>query len=193
VTTPTPITPLIASPRRFTLADAMILVAAMAIGFAWSRAFVAILRDPSSAIPHAVLRALFWIQAAQPCLMTLFLATLICRLRPPRPPLKRLIRQPGLVASAAAVFVYSLDSILTGLHQAANVALSYFGLTLGIVRTSWFLYWAVVYGIACSWILLAVSRRWRAEPSWVDRLGRVLGATWLVIAFLLNEVFTFAF
>lgn len=34
------------------------------------------------------------------------------------------------------------------------------------------------------WMVLALSGRWRPESSWVDRLGRLLGATWVVIALL---------
>jgi hypothetical protein len=30
-----------------------------------------------------------------------------------------------------------------------------------------------------SWAALALGRRWRAEPSWVDRLGRCLGLIWI--------------
>jgi hypothetical protein len=31
-----------------------------------------------------------------------------------------------------------------------------------------------------AWFFLAVTRRWAAEPSWIDRLGRILGALWMV-------------
>jgi hypothetical protein len=27
--------------------------------------------------------------------------------------------------------------------------------------------------------MLGVTRNWKAEPSWIDRAGRVLGALWL--------------
>jgi len=35
------------------------------------------------------------------------------------------------------------------------------------------------YGVGAVWLLLAVSGRWRAERSWIDRLGRVLGVVWI--------------
>jgi hypothetical protein len=30
-----------------------------------------------------------------------------------------------------------------------------------------------------AWLVLASGRRWGAEPSWIDRLGRLLGACWI--------------
>jgi hypothetical protein len=32
------------------------------------------------------------------------------------------------------------------------------------------------------WAVLALDRRWRPEPKWLDRLGRILGAYWLADA-----------
>ena len=33
--------------------------------------------------------------------------------------------------------------------------------------------------VAGAWLLLALTGRWRAEKTWVDRLGRALGAVWV--------------
>lgn len=38
--------------------------------------------------------------------------------------------------------------------------------------------------VAVAWLGLAASGRWRSERSWIDRLGRGLGATWIVITTL---------
>lgn len=38
--------------------------------------------------------------------------------------------------------------------------------------------------VAAVWLVLAVAGRWRPEPSWIDRSGRVLGVTWIVLAAL---------
>ena len=35
--------------------------------------------------------------------------------------------------------------------------------------------------VAVAWILLAASRRWRPEPHWLDRTGRVLGWFWVAM------------
>jgi hypothetical protein len=38
--------------------------------------------------------------------------------------------------------------------------------------------------VALSWIFLAASRLWAAEPSWVDRMGRLIGAGAIAVALL---------
>ena len=98
-------------------------------------------------------------------LLGLTLAMLMLRLRQPRPPLVTLLRQPGFVACLAAplgVFVFIEANYLGGdFRPHPTVA----GLILG------------------AWAILAVSRRWEAEAGWIDRLGRLVGAAWLALAF----------
>ncbi|MFO0955968.1 MAG: hypothetical protein U0800_00720 [Isosphaeraceae bacterium] len=36
--------------------------------------------------------------------------------------------------------------------------------------------------VAAVWLVLALSGRWRPEPSWIDRLGRLVGAAWIACA-----------
>ena len=38
------------------------------------------------------------------------------------------------------------------------------------------------------WAVLALDRRWRPEPRWLDRLGRFLGAYWLADALVVPIV-----
>ena len=38
------------------------------------------------------------------------------------------------------------------------------------------------WAVAVSWCTFALTGRWRPEPSWVDRWGRVLGCTWIILA-----------
>jgi hypothetical protein len=38
--------------------------------------------------------------------------------------------------------------------------------------------------VASSWITLLIGGRWRADPRWIDRLGRFLGASWMMSVFL---------
>lgn len=35
--------------------------------------------------------------------------------------------------------------------------------------------------ILSSWATLALSRRWRPQPTWLDRVGRVVGVAWLQV------------
>jgi hypothetical protein len=39
--------------------------------------------------------------------------------------------------------------------------------------------YALGCAVAAGWLILALSRRWRAEPSWLDRLRRGLGVYWI--------------
>lgn len=39
--------------------------------------------------------------------------------------------------------------------------------------------------ISASWMTLLLGRRWRAEASWIDRLGRALGVLWILISILI--------
>jgi hypothetical protein len=37
--------------------------------------------------------------------------------------------------------------------------------------------------IAAVWFWLILGKRWRPQPTWIDRLGRGLGAYWLMMIF----------
>jgi hypothetical protein len=37
------------------------------------------------------------------------------------------------------------------------------------------------FAVAVAWATLALNRRWRNEPTWSDRLGRVVGLVWVVM------------
>ena len=37
------------------------------------------------------------------------------------------------------------------------------------------------YAVAAAWLTLMIGRRWRPEPSWVDRSGRLIGSFWLLM------------
>lgn len=39
-------------------------------------------------------------------------------------------------------------------------------------------------GVVALWCVLAIARRWRASPDWPDRLGRMIGAAWILRAIL---------
>ncbi len=198
------------SPRRFLLSDAVVLVAATAAGLAAVRPYYAGLVDyagpPYSIMPSTCL--LEWCMTGWVCLlvaapMAIFwtLAILGLRLRRPRERWRRLLRQPGLVACLAPLFV-----VLARLPGYATMRLRIVLLNTNInIRSPFFVIgerwservpWStdpVVFGfdqalntlamigvaVAASWLLLAASGRWRAEPSWIDRAGRALGVYWI--------------
>jgi hypothetical protein len=46
--------------------------------------------------------------------------------------------------------------------------------------------------VLTSWMTLIVGRRWRAEPTWVDRLGRAVGVFWIVAGAVVPGLFLYA-
>jgi hypothetical protein len=102
---------------------------------------------------------------------------LLMRMRRPRPSIRALLRQPGTVAGLAVTFGYIW---VTGwLHRL------FFGKIIDGTVT------AIAVGgtVALAWTCLALSRRWEAEPSWVDSMGRLLGATAIAVGALAYSVF----
>ena len=175
------------SQRRFVLADAMILIVATAIGTALVRTYLldimasmprrGIWMPPNPRIRTQIaMRAV--LLAGVPLLAVWTVALLLLRLRRPRPRLRRLFRQPGAIACAVVMLAVPLDApwmvliFNTGYwdtYNAANIIVNHVG---------------GGYVVLGGWSTLALSGRWRAEPSWIDRAGRIIGVAWIVATVL---------
>jgi hypothetical protein len=123
---------------------------------------------------HSSLRNTLWygFQMAEMVLLGMTPAFFILRLRRPRPPLRELLRQPGTVAGLAMVF---------GLFWGTGCLLALFpdrfdSMTAVPV--------AVGGAVVAGWSMLALSRQWKPERGWVDRVGRVLGCIAIATALL---------
>jgi hypothetical protein len=109
---------------------------------------------------------------------------LILQLREPRPSLSRLIRQPGMAACTAALLVTAIDTITWTIHWAMlDPKNELLRLLLPPV------YWPahshhVGQAVAVTWLGILLSRRWRPEPGWIDRFGRLIGVLWLLTMLL---------
>jgi hypothetical protein len=155
------------------LLDGMILIAGAAVGFAG-------VRSAEFRMNWAFTARLF----SDYFLMLASCVVLTFRLRRPRPPIRVLARQPGAVACFAAVashfkslcgallLSWSLGDVdeISRVGSAIWYSLSSAGTTPSNV-------------VLVCWILLAASRRWLAEPGWIDRSGRVLGWLWIATGF----------
>ena len=98
-------------------------------------------------------------------------AFLIVRLRRPRPPLRSVIRQPGFAACASpvAIFLASLPFALLAPSGLAGRVIEIAGQVL------------IAAAVPLAWIaLIATCAGGTPRPSWIDRLGRILGALWMV-------------
>jgi hypothetical protein len=112
------------------------------------------------------------------------MALLFLRLLQPRPSVSRLARQPGFVSCLAASLVLFVGGSITFSGVSRNSALPWRGLFF----SDYFAYLlqpferaAVGFAVAASWLVLIVGRRWRPEPSWIDRCGRAVGAYWIML------------
>ena len=158
-------------PRR--LADAMVLVAAMAAGLSLTRPLAA---HWATGRDHRM-----DIFLAAPCVLTLSLALLTLRLRRPRAGFRRIARQPGTMAClAVAIFLALRAPFYLGMACLCTLTPSFWvnrfvneSLRLG-------------YVVPVAWFILLITRRRRPEPGWIDRLGRILGAYWIALVLVVN-------
>lgn len=159
----------------------MILVAATGVGLAWARYnYEWDGRPPPfwdaarSVYKRAALVIAVGLLEVLPLLFAWTLAVLTIRLRRPRPRLRVLLRQPGFVASLSA----TLALLLCGLTLIPDLAS---GNKPAPLR--WYLVNFTpepAFAVFGAWFTLAANRRWRPEPSWIDRLGRLLGIAWFL-------------
>jgi hypothetical protein len=187
----------ISTRRRFRLHDALILVAATGVAcglmlamervssgqISWSALpsiFKSYSRLPGAshfqALIYAIIEATFLIfLLALPFAGMWTLALIPIRLTGPRPRFRRLATQPGTMAAFAASLALAIVGIQAGivLWKASGDSL-YMTFILAAMP--------VYPGLAVlfTWFTLLFGRRWRAEPSWIDRMGRALGIFWIV-------------
>jgi hypothetical protein len=185
------------TPRRFTILDGMILVAAVAGGYALRR-----LAD-DAIVAHGFNNVHFQqgssldrvIEEMYPFLVTLTPAVLGMRLRRPRPRWRRLARQPGMAACCAAILpiarslidLYKMAKFMDHpegyLPAGVTLRITYgYFIALPPLGEIYGVYGSVVgLWVLGAWLILALSGRRRPEPSWIDRLGRIVGIGWLSI------------
>jgi len=180
------------STRRFNLGDGLILIGAAAIALGslranawlerlsqrysfWREAYSELtghipqrllVRYPRDYLMRLVVSQIVDESAQQllgPVVWGLTLVQPLMRLRSPRPPLSRLIRQAGFVTCVAAPVGYlvTLDFQIVG-----NL----------IFPPSWF----VGLALLLLWPVLGLPP-WHTEASWIDRLGRAVGWGWIVV------------
>jgi hypothetical protein len=184
--------------RRITLFDLMVLTAATALGlsltqFGWLRkaAGAWIFAAPVVKSGGSGYASKTWmlpiaerVVPLLPCMAAWTAAFLVTRLRGPRPRRRRLVLQPGLVAAVAALSTLAFESALLIGSASFDGRFRW----AGPDRISDFVANAIVllahhagWAVAVSWLTLGLIGHWRPEPSWVDRWGRLLGVTWIVI------------
>lgn len=176
--------------RRFTLFDVMAMVAAAGTGMAMGQSYFRF----QPALPYLVssehatrgLGPRLWFYACVPSLLMLTLALLPVRFLGPRPRLRRLLRLPGLTVVFVAVLASAVVLIQAALDMPA-MSRVYFGM-LGRVGFLDLVALRAIgvkdmigTGVGFAWALLWSGGGWRAEATWVDRAGRLLGVVWIAV------------
>jgi hypothetical protein len=182
--------------RRLRLVDAIVLIAVEALALAMTRSYLRCF----SALSHLVstepsnvrvMGTREWIYACVPHLVVLSAALWPLRFTGPVRRYRRIARLPGLTVSYAAwvAMVFALvRSVFDSRIWLRNTHFPDVGvlsvgdtLVLRVVAMKDFIGPAV----AVTWLLLWLGGGWRAEPAWLDRLGRLLGIFWVAFGFAL--------
>lgn len=168
-------------PRRFTIADIMIFVAAAAVGLMVQRSVRSELDSVSPRpLPFAAIQR--WSTEATPLLMACSIAVLVSRALPPRPRSRLLFRQPGTIACLAAVTrvvsneLFLLIKIMPIKHSITITNHVYIILYCG-------------HSVALAWGVMALVGAWKPEASWIDRAGRCLGIIYIIIYVVMQITF----
>jgi hypothetical protein len=183
--------------RKFTLLDAIVLIAATAVALVPARYFYAGLFGGGSADDATGGSSISNFVAACYLLSLPFwffwsAALWGLRLRQPRPRSARIYRQPGTAACVTIVvsvmfqiardvfIVWDPFGILAAKQGRFWHGLIVFGDLSEVYETT------LAFGVPFVWLILWLSETWRAEPSWIDRAGRFVGL-WCIAVCLLFD------
>jgi hypothetical protein len=162
--------------RRFTLHDAIILVAALSAGFAlarlaWSES-IPLQRFPRSFQHRFMIEDM--VKAISACVALLSVALLGLRLRSPRTLISQLWREPGVVGCATATISIAWFCA-TYLLAVPRPSLS----SLLLVTPA-----GVGMAIGSAWLVIWCDGSWQTEPHWIERTGRALCICWFLLPLL---------
>ena len=131
-----------------------------------------------------------WIVVALPLAWAWTIALLMIGLQGSREGVRNRISLPGLAACGAATVALMIDAIsLLAVLLAFAVRGDGLGVEVGDLLVGCILEIDPGMGtpgiaVTIAWIGLAVSGRWRPEPSWIDRAGRLAGVGWVALMML---------
>ena len=203
IATNCPDAPTAAPRRRFRLLDAMVLVAATAIGCGLMQAIARAARRSPYELYAKLVRPALWYDLmansgkilvltllTMPLVAMVTLALIPIRLVGTPPQFRRVARQPGLMASCAscvAIAYLGLPVVVVALAAGAG----WHGVSRMLADQQQ-IYFATMHGglaVLVSWMTLFAGGRWHAERSWIDRLGRAVGLCWIVAAVAVSAAF----
>lgn len=175
--------------------DVMALVAALALACGWLRALGAAWADPGAYVTLGgggrvwLARLASLIAATLPSLAVATLAIIVLQCAR-HGVTRRLVARPGMLAcGVASVFLAApiggalLWVVFRGLvhgHAALRLATSQAVASVYDSMADWG--YLIGFAVAVAWIVLGVVRGWKGESDGYDRIGRLLGWAWVVLA-----------
>ncbi len=181
------------SKNSFRIVDGMVMVAATAFAFAMVRAGI-----PARGYAFTTFGGnweqwvFYWMHLLVPFPAMWSLAVFLIAMRGSGA--RRRARCAGVAACAAAAAVVAVTAIVSSGFYALHV-MEDFGMIRKILSHATVSHLLPPFGgaqleeigggaVAGAWAALLASRRWRTEPTWIDRAGRVLGIIWIVLLLL---------
>jgi hypothetical protein len=192
-------TPAVARCRPFTIADALILVAATAPSLCyfklwWPEYFQSFQGQRYISVLLRLDARLCGVSAFVSCWT---FAWLILRHRRPRPTRQNLGRQFGMagclaatvamISAASWVITAGLLSPLLPRVGPGEVEAASWVITVGLLRAQEIFSWSFPlevtfyngYAVLATWVVLAYGGQWQREPGWIDAMGTALGGFWV--------------
>jgi hypothetical protein len=162
------------SGKRSTIIDIMALTLAFAFGYTVAS------RLWAEQVPQPILHGISVV------VLAITWTLVVLRVLGSPPARRRLFYPPGLAAclavSAASIlsFYYDWDHAYLTLQGSQSI--------LSIVALRAVQPLPLATAVAGTWLVLALDRRWRPEPSWIDRTARCLGLYWLAVGLIMPFV-----
>lgn len=175
------------SGERFTIADAMGLIAAAAIGLALARTHfeqVAIVDRMAAWLEYRG-----WVYRIALLILPFSAAVGWSRSRRPWRPARRLAREPGtvaLMATAVTLLAVMVQEILSYTLPGPPGTLHVKSAWRPLIDPSGWLSAMVGPAILAAWATQGLGGHWRIRPGWIDRSGLALGMVWVAL-FLLRS------
>lgn len=153
----------------------MLFVATTALGLLGVRNCLAEMR-----LRHIYLNNVFnWLVLVSPLILSYSVAITVAGLLPPRPRLSALFRRPGFVVGWIAML-----ALVASMAHRLLMNPSMLGPRNLHKLFDYWVFWPAASdcggGVLVAWMTLAAAGCWAAERSRIDRLGRALGAFWIM-------------
>lgn len=160
--------------RRLSILDVLVLIGATAAGLGWMRSSMGAIRAVHGT-PDYPRDA--WRTGLCGLLIVWAAALLALRVRPPWRHLRRTARRPGTAVCVAVVLVAAIELALgLELDWLGHPEDPFFAGVLRSLDPR-----AFALAIVGAWLVAAMGPRRRPAPDAIDRLGRAVGAAWLVV------------